>query len=254
MSGAWDRLKYFLNYAYVDATYETDETLASVTGPTGCGSRRAIGSPASRRTTSSWVRRSPSSRTSGLVPNVITTSGSFLRGDDGNTQAQVDGYTLLNLNARYVPVKYSSCGRASTTSRIRSTQPGARSISMPLPPPSRSSASSLRGRPWPAGWASGHASDRWPCVPSALCAHTARACRALSLSEHDGRSSTLVSPLAPHAGPQPCASPPSAVLPLSINCGKPGDILSVFHWHAPSRSRNLLSPCYREIGASLLLL
>ena len=37
---------------------------------------------------------------------MITTSGSFLRGDDGNTLEQVDGYTLLNLNARYAPVKY----------------------------------------------------------------------------------------------------------------------------------------------------
>ena len=32
---AWKRLKYFLSYAFVDATYQTDVTLASVTEPDG---------------------------------------------------------------------------------------------------------------------------------------------------------------------------------------------------------------------------
>jgi outer membrane receptor protein involved in Fe transport len=32
---------------------------------------------------------------------VIATSGIFLRGDDGNRLAKVDGYVILNLHARY---------------------------------------------------------------------------------------------------------------------------------------------------------
>src|SRR5215510_1662968 len=41
---------------------------------------------------------------------------------------------------------------------------------------------------------------------------------------------------------------------LPINRGKPGDVLSVFHGHGPSRSRNLASPSCRETGATLRLL
>ena len=37
---------------------------------------------------------------------MIATSGSFLRGDDGNRRGKVDGYGLLNLNARYQPFQH----------------------------------------------------------------------------------------------------------------------------------------------------
>ena len=68
VSGTWDRLKYFLNYAYVDATYETDTTLASVTAADGVrvqAGDRIPGVPAAQP--QARGRRSPSSRTSGLV-------------------------------------------------------------------------------------------------------------------------------------------------------------------------------------------
>jgi iron complex outermembrane receptor protein len=106
VSGTWDRLKYFLNYAYVDATYETDTTLASVTAADGVrvqAGDRIPGIPPHNLKLGAEVAVF---KNLWIGANVITTSGSFLRGDDGNTQAQVDGYTLLNLNARYVPIKY----------------------------------------------------------------------------------------------------------------------------------------------------
>jgi outer membrane receptor protein involved in Fe transport len=106
VSGTWRRLRYFVNYAYVDATYQTDERLASVTDPAG-------------------IRVEPGDRIPGIPPhnlkigaevavldtlwlgaNVITASGSHLRGDDGNRRAPLDGYTVLNLHARYEPVKH----------------------------------------------------------------------------------------------------------------------------------------------------
>src|SRR5262245_149625 len=41
---------------------------------------------------------------------------------------------------------------------------------------------------------------------------------------------------------------------LPINRGKPGDVLPVFHWHAPSWCRNLAFPSCGKTGVSLLLL
>src|SRR5207253_211027 len=35
LQGRWKRLGYFLSYAFVDATYQSSETLASVTDPSG---------------------------------------------------------------------------------------------------------------------------------------------------------------------------------------------------------------------------
>jgi outer membrane receptor protein involved in Fe transport len=106
VSGTWKRLRYFASYAYVDATYQTDERLASVTEPDG-------------------VRVKPGDRIPGIPQhnlkvgaevavldnlwigaNVVATSGTFLRGDDGNRRAKTDGYALLNLSARYEPIKH----------------------------------------------------------------------------------------------------------------------------------------------------
>jgi outer membrane receptor protein involved in Fe transport len=41
-----------------------------------------------------------------LGADVIATSGSFLRGDDGNRRAKLDGYGVLNLHVRYQPIKH----------------------------------------------------------------------------------------------------------------------------------------------------
>src|SRR5258708_30657779 len=40
--------------------------------------------------------------------NVIYTSGSYLRGDDGNNQPKLDGYATLNLAVRYAPIDRKS--------------------------------------------------------------------------------------------------------------------------------------------------
>ena len=103
---AWKRLKYYLSYAFVDATYQTNVTLASVTDPNGIQVKPGTASPASPSRTSSSARRSPCWTTSGLARDVISVSGNYLRGDDGNQQAKVSGHTVLNLNVRYIPVKH----------------------------------------------------------------------------------------------------------------------------------------------------
>jgi outer membrane receptor protein involved in Fe transport len=41
-----------------------------------------------------------------LGADAIATSGSILRGDDGNRHDRLDGYAILNLHARYEPVRH----------------------------------------------------------------------------------------------------------------------------------------------------
>jgi outer membrane receptor protein involved in Fe transport len=106
VQGRWKRLSYFLSYAYIDATYETAVTLASVTDPDGVQVEpgdRIPGIPAQNLKLGAeyallnnlWVGA-----------DVIAVSGNYLRGDDGNQQPKVDGYVLLNLYGRYRPFKW----------------------------------------------------------------------------------------------------------------------------------------------------
>lgn len=106
LQGRWKRLDYFLNYAYIDATYQSNETLASVTDPNGV-----------RVQTGDHIPGIPAQNLKVGVEaevladffagaNVIYASGSYLRGDDGNNQPKLDGYTTLNLSFRYRPIKH----------------------------------------------------------------------------------------------------------------------------------------------------
>jgi iron complex outermembrane recepter protein len=123
---AWKRLRYYLSYAYIDATYETSVTLASVTALDG-------------------VPVKPGDRIPGIPPqnlklgaqvavldnlwvgaDVISVSGSYLRGDDGNQQPRTSGYTLLGLNMRYVPVRHLEIwGRVDNVTNARFATAGA---------------------------------------------------------------------------------------------------------------------------------
>jgi iron complex outermembrane recepter protein len=104
--GQWWRLRYFLNYAFVDATYQSDETLASLTDPNGVqvqSGDHIPGIPAQNLKLGAEIEIF---KHCWVGANVIYVSGSYLRGDDGNNQPKVDGYTTLNLAARYVPIKH----------------------------------------------------------------------------------------------------------------------------------------------------
>jgi iron complex outermembrane recepter protein len=101
LEGTWKRLQYFLSYAYVDATYQSDETLASVTEANGV--RIQVGDRIPGIPQHSLKLGAAVEILKGLWigADVIATSGIFLRGDDGNRLAKVDGYVILNLHARY---------------------------------------------------------------------------------------------------------------------------------------------------------
>jgi iron complex outermembrane receptor protein len=58
--------------------------------------------------------------------DVISVSGSYLRGDDSNQQPKVSAYTLLGLSVRYVPVKFLEIwGRVDNVTNARYATAGA---------------------------------------------------------------------------------------------------------------------------------
>jgi iron complex outermembrane recepter protein len=106
LQGSWKRLRYFLSYAFVDATYQTDVTLASVTEPAGVvvkAGNRIPGIPQNNLKVGAEVA---------ILDNLwagadlIAVSGNYLRGDDGNRLSPVKGYAVLNLQVRYAPIKF----------------------------------------------------------------------------------------------------------------------------------------------------
>jgi outer membrane receptor protein involved in Fe transport len=105
-SGTWKRLEYFVSYAYVDATYESAETLASVTEPSGVAVKPGDRIPGIPRHNLKAGGEVAVLNNLWLGADVIATSGSFLRGDDGNRRAKLDGYGVLNLHVRYQPIKH----------------------------------------------------------------------------------------------------------------------------------------------------
>jgi outer membrane receptor protein involved in Fe transport len=106
VSGGWKRWKSSVSYAYIDATYETDTTLASVTEAAGVQVEKGDRIPGIPRHNVKLGAEFALLENLWIGGNVVAASGSFLRGGDGNRRAEVDGYAILNLHARYQPIKH----------------------------------------------------------------------------------------------------------------------------------------------------
>jgi outer membrane receptor protein involved in Fe transport len=106
LAGEWKRLRYFASYTYVDATYETNTTLASVTEADGVRVRAGDRIPGIPQHSVKAGAEVAVLRNLWLGADAIATSGSILRGDDGNRHDRLDGYAILNLHARYEPVRH----------------------------------------------------------------------------------------------------------------------------------------------------
>ena len=103
---AWKRLKYYLSYAFVDATYQTSATLASVTQPNGVQIQPGDSIPGIPQQNLKFGAEVAVLSNLWIGADVVSVGGSYLRGDDANQQAKLSGYTILNLGIRYAPVKY----------------------------------------------------------------------------------------------------------------------------------------------------
>jgi len=106
LSGGWKRLRYFASYTYTEATYETTATLASVTEADGVRVRPGDRIPGIPRHSLKLGGEVGVLTNLWLGTDVIATSGSVLRGDEDNRRAGLDGYAILNLHARYEPIKH----------------------------------------------------------------------------------------------------------------------------------------------------
>jgi iron complex outermembrane receptor protein len=104
--GAWKRLRYYLNYAYVDATYQTDVTLASVTSPGGVQVKPGDRIPGIPLNNVKFGAEVEVLKNLWVGADVVAVTSSYLRGDEGNGQPPVPGYALLNLQVRYAPFKF----------------------------------------------------------------------------------------------------------------------------------------------------
>jgi len=103
---AWKRLTYYLSYAFVDATYQTATTLASVIQPNGVQVRPGDSIPGIPQQNLKFGVEVAILDNLWVAADVVSVSGSYLRGDDGNQQPKLSGYTILNLGVRYQPVKW----------------------------------------------------------------------------------------------------------------------------------------------------
>ena len=103
---AWQRVRYHLSYALVDATYQTDVTLASVTSAAGVPVRAGDTIPGIPLHNLKFGAEVAVLKDLWIGADVVSVSGSYLRGDDGNRLAKVDGYTLLSLHVRYAPIRH----------------------------------------------------------------------------------------------------------------------------------------------------
>lgn len=129
LGGEWKRLRYSLSYAYVDATYQSGETLASVTEADGVRIRAGDRIPGIPRHNLKLGADVEVLKDLWIGADVIATSGSFLRGDDGNRQAMVDGYATLDLRARYRPFRHVELwARVDNATDVHSETGGARNF------------------------------------------------------------------------------------------------------------------------------
>ena len=97
---------YHLSYAFVGATYQSSVTLASVTDPNGVQVKPGDSLPGVPQQNLKFGAEVAVLDNLWLGADVVSVSGNYLRGDDGNQQAKVSGYTVLNLSVRYVPIKF----------------------------------------------------------------------------------------------------------------------------------------------------
>ena len=100
-----ERLHWFANYTYLDATFRQALAAPSANNPAAVGGEIFV-EPGDRlplipsRMLKAGLTFTPSDQLT-LGGEILATSGHYFRGDEGNAFRQVDGYALLNLRGEY---------------------------------------------------------------------------------------------------------------------------------------------------------
>lgn len=100
VGGQFKQMSYFANYAYVDATFDSVATLASVVDSEGVQIRPGNQIPNIPEHTFKLGAEYELLSNAWVGGNVFFSSGSFLRGDEANKLEKTDNYTIFNMNAR----------------------------------------------------------------------------------------------------------------------------------------------------------
>ncbi len=103
LNGQWKSVHWSVNYGFVDATYESNETLASVVEPDGIQVQegdRIPGIPEHNLKAGADWAILPKWSVGGML---IYASDQFLRGDDSNELDTVEDYAIVNLRTRVEP-------------------------------------------------------------------------------------------------------------------------------------------------------
>jgi outer membrane receptor protein involved in Fe transport len=129
-NGRWKAVDWFVNYGYVDATFQSNETLASVVEPDGVQVEKGDRVPGipehNLKFGADW----------NVIPDwwwvggsVVYASDQFLRGDEGNNFDTVDDYTVLNLRTRVKLTEYAEVwGRIDNVTNADYATGGARNF------------------------------------------------------------------------------------------------------------------------------
>jgi outer membrane receptor protein involved in Fe transport len=105
LAGKVNALNWYGHYSFIDATFESNETLASVIDPNGVSVKAGDRLPAiPRHNVKLGVDYAFTPKLSAGT-SMNYSGSSYMRGDEGNDLPQVGSYTVFNFNARYQPTK-----------------------------------------------------------------------------------------------------------------------------------------------------
>ena len=101
LNGVTNRLAWFINYSYIDATFESDERLASVVEPNGIFIKAGDELPAIPKHNVKIGTNFLVADKVSIGANMTYAASTYMRGDESNVLPKIDSYTVFNMNARY---------------------------------------------------------------------------------------------------------------------------------------------------------
>ena len=106
LSGAHKKLAWFANYSYIDATFESDERLASVVDPNGVFVQSGDRLPAIPEHNFKLGVDYAAMNNLHVGATLNYASDTYMRGDESNQLDKISSHTVVNLSARYEPNKH----------------------------------------------------------------------------------------------------------------------------------------------------
>jgi outer membrane receptor protein involved in Fe transport len=103
LGGLHNNLTWFANYSYIDATFESDERLASVVDPNGLYVKAGDQIPAIPEHNVKLGASYSFNDRWRIGASLTYASSSYMRGDENNQLPKVDDYTIFNMTASYTP-------------------------------------------------------------------------------------------------------------------------------------------------------